>query len=143
MNRLELRLARREGFVDDVVHIVIDGADLRDLVRQVELPFATAEGNPDIAGGYEGLSPREWLELPERYEMDERAAVLACKCGEVGCWPLRVRIEEQEAAVVWQDFQQPYRRDWSYDRFGPFRFDRAQYLAEVARIQARARQADV
>jgi hypothetical protein len=55
MNRLELRpvaTGRRNRFT---VQILIDGRDLIDLVRAIELPFATAEGHPDIAGGYSGL----------------------------------------------------------------------------------------
>jgi hypothetical protein len=124
--------------------VFIDGRDLVDLVRPIELPFAAAEGHPDIAGGYDGLLVRDWLELPEQYGDDGRAAVLACaSCGEVGCWPLRTRIEEDGDIVRWSDFQQPHRPDWSYESFGPFVFDRGQYYDQVARVQTRARQADV
>ena len=142
MNRIELRVQRGRELDADVVPIFVDGRDLVDLVRPVELPFATAEGHSSIAGGYDGLLPEYWLELPEQYGGDGRAAVLSCKCGEVGCWPLRVRIAIDGQHVVWSDFQQPHRPDWAYKGFGPFVFERGEYEREVARVHALARQAD-
>jgi hypothetical protein len=139
MNRLELRIQRGHEHNIDIVRVFIDGRDLVELVQPVELPFATAEGHPDIAGGYDGLLPRDWLGVPEQDAGDGRAALLACAgCGEPGCWPLRVRIEVMPERVTWNDFQQPHRPEWSYATFGPFVFDRVQYDAEVARVRARA-----
>jgi hypothetical protein len=141
MNRLHLRVQRGQEFNSETVRVFIDGTDLVDLVRPVELPFATAEGHAEIAGRYDGLLPHDWLELPEQDHGDERAALLGCAgCGEPGCWPLRVRIDVSPRTVTWSDFQQPHRPEWSYASFGPFAFERAQYHAEVARVQARARQ---
>jgi hypothetical protein len=80
------------------VHVLIDGHDLVDLVRTVELPLARAEEHEDIAGAYAGLEPGAWADPPEQYE--GRAAVLGCECGETGCWPLRFRITFEESAVV-------------------------------------------
>ena len=140
MNRLHLRIQRDRESNTEIVRVFIDGVDLVDLVRPVELRFATAERNADIAGQYEGLLPRDWLELPEQDDGDGRAALLACAgCGEPGCWPLRARIEASPEAVTWSDFQQPHRPEWSYAALGPFVFERAQYDAEVARVQPRAR----
>jgi hypothetical protein len=139
MNRLDLRIQHGQELDGEVVRILIDGRDLVDLVRPIELPFATAEGHPDIAGGYDGLLPHDWVDLPERYG-DGRAALLACAgCGEPGCWPLRARVDADPDKVTWSDFQQPHRPDWSYASFGPFVFDRAQYDEEVARVRARVR----
>ena len=141
MNRLHLRIQRGQELKIEIVRVFIDGTDLVDLVRPVELPFATAEGAADIAGRYAGLMPRDWLELPEQNDGDDRAALLACAgCGEPGCWPLRARIEMSPERVTWSDFQQPHRPEWSYASFGPFAFDRGQYDDEVARVQAHERQ---
>ena len=142
MNRIELIVQRGQEVDVDVVRILVDDSDLIDLARRVERPFANAEGHPDIAGGYDGLMPSEWLALPERYSTDDRVAVLACACGEIGCWPLRVRVVIEDDRVTWTDFQQPYRESWDLSTLGPFVFDRAQYDREVMRIQALARQAD-
>jgi hypothetical protein len=144
MNRLDLRIRRAHELDAEVVRIFIDGRDLVDLVRPIELPFTRAEGHPEIAGNYDGLPPRDWVDLPERYDDDDRVAVLACaSCGEPGCWPLRVRVTASADRVTWSDFQQPHRPEWSYAAFGPFVFNRAQYDEEVARVRARARAADV
>jgi hypothetical protein len=140
VNRLDLRVQPGQEVDAEVVRVFIDGSDLVDLVRPIELPFAAAEGHPEIAGGYDGLLPRDWLELPEQDGGDGRAALLACAgCGEPGCWPLRARVEVRSGSVTWSDFQQPHRPAWSYASLGPFVFDRAQYDDEVARVQARAR----
>lgn len=40
------------------VRIIIDGRDLVALTRDAELPFATHEGSPSIAGAYAGLPCR-------------------------------------------------------------------------------------
>jgi hypothetical protein len=126
------------------VAICINGRNLVELVREVELPFAAREGHPKIAGKYVGL-PASHLFLPSRhllsdpaplYESRGKTQVLGCKCGEAGCWPLFLRVNLGDKAVIWSDFEQPHRRSssaashWKYDQLGPFTFDRQQY--EVA-----------
>ena len=103
----------------------------------MEGPAACAEGRPQLAGAYAGLHPAQWAALPEAYG-DGRVAVLACECGEVGCWPLRVRIEASADTVTWADFAQPYRAEWSYAGLGPFVFDRREYDAAVASVAGEA-----
>ena len=129
MNEIELRLIPG-GEGGRLVHVLIDGRDLLDRVREVELPQATADGQPDLAGSYRALTPAQWEILPEQYG-DGRGAVLGCTCGEVGCWPLRVRITWGTDTVVWSDFEQP-NRPWSYERLGPFVFARKQYEHAVS-----------
>jgi hypothetical protein len=136
LNTFQLRLTPFGSTEFSQVRVLIDGDDLIDLVRAVELPWARAEGHETLAGGYSGLAPDQWRELPEQYE-DGRAAVLACDCGEVGCWPLRVRITLEDETVTWSDFQQPH-RDWSYPGLGPFCFNRQQYEQEITRIAGAA-----
>ncbi len=111
------------------------------MVRRAELPFAEAEGHPRIAGAYTGLpfavyappSRHFWGEV-ESGRRDQKVELLLCRdCGEIGCWPLLARIVAGKRQVVWFEFEQPHRRSgeplpaWSYDGFGPFVFDRAQY----------------
>jgi hypothetical protein len=123
---LELRLGTVRDTNLAAVDVFIDGTDLRALVAIVERPEAEAEGQARLAGAYAGLAPSSWNDLPEAYG-DGRVAVLACECGEVGCWPLRVRIDKSADAVVWSDFQQPHRQGWDYSACGPFVFDRTAY----------------
>ena len=124
-----------------VVDILIDGRDLRELVRSFELSFAAAEGHPELAGQYgaptadEVLPPSRhfWGEPSERlYVYDDKVSVFGCSCRCPMCWPLLVRIEANARTVTWSDFEQPHRRGntgspWRYDHFGPFRFSRRQY----------------
>ncbi|HST57120.1 MAG TPA: hypothetical protein VLK84_00440 [Longimicrobium sp.] len=128
MNTLELRPGG-EG-----VEVRIDGHDLRDLVRAVELPHAAADGQPDLAGSYDGLPPGEWV-LPPADGKGHVVAVLGCTCGVTECWPLLVRITRKADVVVWSDFRQP-RRGWPHEGLGPFTFDRAQYDSALAALTA-------
>lgn len=134
MNTIALRPQPGETSGYDVVQILIDGRDLIGLVRVVERPQAAEQGQPDLAGSYEYLEPPQWADLPERGE-DGRVAVLRCTCGEVSCWPLRVRITRRGGVVTWSDFQQPC-RDWRYDGLGPFRFREGEYDAAVGGVTA-------
>jgi hypothetical protein len=129
------------------LHILIDGEDLIDLVRIHELPLAAAEGSPGIAGGYGGLA--EWWAGRDRYAallgqddfIPGRSWVLGCSCGEPGCWPLECTIDVGESTVVWRDFSQPHRSTpedgavWDYSAFGPFEFDRAQYIEALSALR--------
>ncbi|GEM_PF-4371988 len=53
MNVLQLRLQAADscsGVAGGGLEMFIDGQDLLELVRQVEVPFAQAEGCPQLAG---------------------------------------------------------------------------------------------
>lgn len=123
------------------VRLLIDGVDLVELARLSEAPLASAEGLPEIAGEYAGLPARSvlppnrhFLGEPEAYfSYNGRTQLLACKCGEPGCWPLTCRIEVSPSTVRWHDFFQPFRavggsrRPWHYEDLGPFTFAPVQY----------------
>jgi hypothetical protein len=139
-----VRFQRREhkqGEYSSGVRIIIDGRDLVELVREVELPFADAEGHSDLAGKYAGLPPTD-VSPPSRhlfgnprpeYDYDGRTQILGCECGVLGCWPLICRITVGPSSISWSEFEQPHRsgsgkpQRWEYDLLGPFRFDRKQY----------------
>jgi hypothetical protein len=130
-----------DGLVD-AVDIFVNGRNLVDIVREVELPISAREGKPDRAGRYAGLPPGENLlpsprllgEPTTYYDHDSsegKVAALGCECGEVGCWPFQVKIALRDDVVTWSDFEQPHRRAWRYDALRPFVFDRAQYLSAL------------
>ena len=147
MDVIRFEIGEREdpanGLVD-AVEIFVNDRNLTDVLREVELPFAAREGKPDLAGRYVGLPPEEiYLPSPRLFGdpatyydydyLDGKIAVLGCVCGEVGCWPFRVRITLREDVVVWDGFEQPHRRTWRYDELRPFVFDRTQYLSALDR----------
>jgi hypothetical protein len=141
MNTIAFRIVPTPLDYGPGIEIRIDGEDLINLVRGVELPFAQAEGHPGIAGAYAGL-PAGVYSRPSRHfwgeaghgRRDGKVELLTCRdCGEMGCWPLLARIELRPSQVVWSEFEQPHRRvqerslAWTYEGFGPFEFDRGQY----------------
>ena len=147
VDTLQLKVVKELNIFEEtteVVEIFVNGRNLRKIVRDIELPFATRERKPNLAGGYTGLPPenvflpsRRFLSEREKYydfnDSRGRIPVLGCGCGVVGCWPLLVEIVETEDQVIWGNFRQPHRGSWSYDSLEPFVFDRAQYLAQLER----------
>jgi hypothetical protein len=128
------------------VAILVDGRDLLDAVREVERPFARAEGDEARAGKYAGM-PAAAVAPPARHLLGEdewaeegRVALYRCACGSEACWPLMARIEVDGGTVTWSDFRQPHRGPgspagrWRHDALGPFVFDRAQYDDALARL---------
>ena len=130
------------GLEIDFVEILINGRSLVELAKAHEQPYADAEGHPDIAGGYEGMSPSDLCSGDDglaNIEGSRRVQVLQCDgCYEPGCWPLTCRVEVGADRVIWSDFVQPYRDSgdspWKYDGLGPFEFDRKQYEAALAML---------
>jgi hypothetical protein len=117
------------------MNVEVNGRDLRDVVREIESPFAEAEGHPQLAGQYTGL-PVTHLMPPSQhllgqptgpYGDTDKVTLLQCSCGEPGCWPLLARVTAAADTVIWSEFEQPHRRGWSYEKLGPFVFDRRQY----------------
>ena len=146
--RFELRPPMEEYWNDQALHILINGDHLIDLVREIERPFALKEGSPEIAGAYDGLPVSEigsakdhFLGRPQPIlNYGAKTVLLGCTCGIVDCWPLLARVVVGDRTVTWSDFEQPHRRvnsaagEWRYDDFGPFVFDRDQYVAELERV---------
>jgi hypothetical protein len=130
-SRIELRVEDAPD-LGPVVRVAIDGRDLIDWIRKIELLHAREDGREDIAGAYAGLRLQEWADLPSLGY--GRVAVLGCTCGEVGCWPLGVRIEIRPRTVIWRDILGAFSVEAIYEPLGRFIFDREQYEAEIARV---------
>jgi len=101
------------------------------------------EGNPTLAGAYEGLLRSEIGEARKhylgngrkRYQSGKKTAVLGCNCGEPGCWPFLVSIVADNKFVHWSEFEQPHRKSWMYDTVAPLIFDRHQYETAIMAIR--------
>ena len=134
MDEIRFLVQRSQEYGREVA-IEINGENLIDKLQAFELPFARAEGHPEIAGSYMRLAATTLLsrQFFGEWEFEERVAVLACgDCGHVFCWPMMVKITLGVDRVTWSEFQQPHRTGgetgtWDYQRFGPFVFDRHQY----------------
>lgn len=104
----------------------IDERSLVDIVGE----FERAEGFQP-AGGYGGLVPafyrfgrldRYFLGEQEPWSDGRPVAILACNCGEAGCWPLDATLKVAAAEVTWTRFSQPHRPGWDYSGLGSFTF---------------------
>jgi hypothetical protein len=130
------------------MRVEVDGRDLAELIRQAELPYATAEGHARIAGCYLGLRPWQLsCSLTDHFMGAEgsdlacgpsdKTVLLGCECGEPGCWPLMAHIVVHDREVLWCCFDQPRRQGkWGYNDFDELRFDRSEYEAALADAQA-------
>jgi hypothetical protein len=139
---------RRVAFLSDrsdlecpVTRIRIDGRDFVDMIREVEQPFADADGTPSIAGSYRGLPPRSVLPPSEHFwgEPDGRRTrlYLCGDCHEAGCWDFQAVIRVEPDRVVWGPFFQPHRPRWDHSALGLLVFDRDQYAqALMAAVRA-------
>ncbi len=129
------------------VRVEVDGRDLADIVREVELPYAEAEGHRDIAGSYVGLRPGQLSGPLTAHFMGaagsdlacgprSKTVLLGCDCGEAGCWPLMAEVTVDDRTVTWRAFEQPHRRSkWSYEALDELRFDRSDYEAALEQAQ--------
>jgi hypothetical protein len=131
---------------EEVVNIYINGQDIREIIHEVELPFATSLGKPEDAGNYELLAPvhvffpnKHFLGDPEYCILTNgKVPILRCVCGEIDCNPIYVRITVQNDTVIWSDFENPWHTlEWTKDPWDysslRFVFDRNQYESQLNR----------
>ena len=141
MNQIRFHLINHDEQLS--FEIFVDNQPFVELIRVHEQPLADGEGKLELAGQY--MTPpllsnydlaKHYLGDPEVIaEDDEKIALLICSfCGDTGCWPLLAQIQVSEDTVVWSDFEQHHRKNWRYDSFGPFVFDRGQYEAALSEI---------
>ncbi|WP_283134636.1 hypothetical protein [Rhizohabitans arisaemae] len=144
MHVIEFRVGRAPGPAYSHVDLIIDGDDLRKLTGVIELPFARADGHPDIAGAYAGLLERDEVLWPSRHFLGEptlqwffegETVLLGCECGEWGCWPLTAQVEVSDQTVTWSGFRNGHRPGWTLDGLGPFVFSREQYEAALRQTE--------
>ncbi len=154
MNRLSIEFTEEKDEEGDSyrgVRLIVDGADFRALVKSFETTHAKKEGHPDLAGDYHWLdaaytSSEVLLGQAEReYGIsDDKVALMGCSCGVVSCWPLECRVDVVGSTVTWNEFGQPHRSVdsaasfWDYSDFGPFVFDRAEYLEAIGVLDSKS-----
>lgn len=124
----------------------IDGTPITVLVSKFE-----QSGGYTPTGGYGGLVPSYFNYGPlDRYFCGQEGSqgqsdagpeifVLACQCGEAGCWPLKATVIPLHSGYKWAAFNQPHRPQRNYHSFGPFVFEKAQYEQAVRDAEQRAK----
>ena len=140
MDSVTFRRRHLAEYPGEVIGIAVNGTDLVRIIGEIEGPFASVEGEPQIAGSYMGLGLEQLDHGPRKHFLgsfsgpDEKTVLLHCECGEPECWPLMARIETTDDTVTWSDFEQPHRDEWRYDELR-FVFNRDQYEAALAEIR--------
>lgn len=137
LNRIDFAVEFRPDLEVRELLPLVDNASLVELVQRFE-----ENRNFDVAGGYGGLIP-EFYRYGSLFDYllgtsfkwpGNEIFLLACDCGELGCWPLKCRVSVREDIVVWDEFSQPYRPERDYREFGPFHFDVSEYREAARRI---------
>ncbi len=135
--------AQSGGSPDELraVEIYINGRELTEIVKEKEVPFAKAEGHPNLAGLYGHNTPKYlYKDLSEvfiegSYSNKYGVSILCCEeCGEPGCWGIDVKVRQDDDFVYWQDFEQAHRKNWKYDL--NFKFDKPEYDSEIKKLKA-------
>ena len=138
--KFEITTIQKEHFGKyEVVDIFINNRNIIDIVKIVEQPFATADGQPDLAGSYDGLSPIEFIENITGESAENY--ILGCTCGITECWPLEVKIEQKDYTITWKNFEN-YHRAWDWSELH-FCFDMAQYYEEIGKLKEQMRQQNI
>ena len=118
--------------------IAINDMPLLEKVAAIELPYATAEGHPSIAGKYnhqqsDSLYKQLTGEMFDNQD-DLQVALLTCDCFEDGCWSLQAECNDSEKEVVWRNFSHNHRGKWDYSALGEFHFEKNQYIEELLKL---------
>jgi hypothetical protein len=113
------------------VNFYIDERSFIEMVKEFELPFAD-----NLAGRYSiNIYRTEDFLLGRCPDFEgDKIALLACICGDSGCWPLATRVRVEGNRVIWDRFEQPHRKRWDYSGFGPFVFDFDEYKKEIQKV---------
>lgn len=134
--RLTDWLSEEDGELDQeknskVVQILLDGSDFIEMLKEIEKPFAEAEGKPHLAGDYGYVSPKH---LYRELTKDTEGAELLCcgGCGVSGCWSVLVVVKEDEEYVYWENFEQNH-RDWIYNL--SYKFAKAEYEQAMEQLR--------
>lgn len=129
----EFRSKDQAGEEYTVQRVYLNGRDFIEIVKEYERQFADKEGKPHIAGQYEVQVPEELYKV--LIKPAENITLLVCgDCREEGCWPLVMDIRVEEKKVIWSNFKNPHRPQWNYENFGPFEFEKDEYLSRVEKF---------
>lgn len=121
-----------------VVEIYIDGVEITEIFRKIEVPYCEQEGDPNLAGDYGHMPVKELYEdlseatIEGSYSNKLGVYPVCCGgCGEPGCWSVTFRVRESDEFVWWYGFEHEH-REWKYDL--EFKFLKSDYLKEMNKL---------
>ena len=139
----EIRFDIQHSEFGNLVVPIIDDKSLISILKDIELSFAKKEGSSKIAGGYAGLpislvrSPSVYFYGGETQRTDGKTVLLICECLCGGCWDFVAEIEVKERKIIWKNFEQIHRRNWSYTELGIFEFDKEQFVNALKELESK------
>jgi hypothetical protein len=120
------------------VEIYIDGCELLDIIRPIELPYKKKEGFDISTEDYGHMPVSELYRYlitamdGTSYSYKYGVYLLVCRdCGEPGCWSVTCKVSEDEKYVYWLDFEHEH-RDWEYNI--QYKFEKKQYNEALKKI---------
>lgn len=126
------------------IHIIIDGVNLIDKLKDFEKPFVKKEGSEIIAGDYSGFNAKILYANLTNSEVNQnseknKSDILDCECGNSGCWPFALEVILNDNSVIWTNFEQVQRNKeslnyWDYSNFGSFEFEKTEYLKKLEEL---------
>jgi hypothetical protein len=135
MNTLKFQInppGRNENFPNKkTVSIFIDGNDLLEKLKKIELEFVQQKGLSGMEGNHCDLRldqfKKEFLNTKAN-----KKVLYNCPCGESECWPLALEIYEENDIIIWKNFQS-WHEDLKYEL--EFKFDKDQFQKELSKLK--------
>lgn len=121
-----------------VVEIYVDGVEIAEIYRKIEVPYCEQEGHPNLAGDYGHMPVKELYEdlseatIEGSYSNKLGVYPVCCGgCGEPGCWSVTFHVRESDEFVWWYGFEHEH-RNWEYNL--EFKFLKSDYLKEMNKL---------
>jgi len=121
------------------VEIYINNHELISILKEIEAPFAEAEGHSDLAGAYGHISSNLlYKDLSDvlngnKFLMENGVELLCCSgCGDSGCWSILVFVSQDEDYIYWNNFKHNH-RNWKYDI--SYKFDKKEYMKALQQLK--------
>ncbi len=122
----------------NVVEIYIDGVEIAEIFRKIEVPYCEQEEPPNLAGDYGHMPAKKlYQDLSEAtiegsFSCDFGVYPVCCRwCGEPRCWSVTFHVRESDEFVWWYGFEHEH-REWKYDL--EFKFLKSDYLKEMNKL---------
>lgn len=119
----------------DEVTILINGIELREIIKDIEQCYMNADEQKRSREDYSNMTPKLlYSELVKDYSDEFGASVFCCpSCGESECTGLHVYIKNDEKYTYWYKFDNFYYKNLTYNI--SFKFLNGEYNKFLNRLK--------
>lgn len=127
-NPIDKELRADDEKVTKAIKIFVNGLNLCDILKKIELPYLKKD---EKYLSYGHLEPKRLHSyLTTAMDSNIPAPLFCCpECGEACCWSVEVFIRHDEKYVYWKKFEHSHRDEWKYNL--SFKFNRQQYEIQL------------